>query len=132
MSTSGFRVVMRQDVGPDFPGRWNGLDPGSVVLRAGESYAAEVGDYGAVAARAPLDGAPLIGVKPGEFDFVEVPFVGRDGSRTVLDVNTWRVFGPHGGRARLERQTTKIPERYLWWWVDETPAEPDYTYRLKP
>lgn len=65
------RIRMRKTVRPDFPlGLFSGAKPGT-ILRAGVEYPATSNLYGAIAGI--CDNGKILGVKPGEFEFVKAP-----------------------------------------------------------
>lgn len=65
------RIRMTQDVRPDFPfGAIVGVKPGT-ILRAGQEYEATSNAHGAISGI--CENGESLGVKPGEFEFIEAP-----------------------------------------------------------
>jgi hypothetical protein len=65
------RIKMTRNVRPDFPlGLVGGIAPGT-VLRAGEVYDATSNKHGAICGICA--NGKTLGVRPGEFEFIEAP-----------------------------------------------------------
>jgi hypothetical protein len=71
MSEDKIRIRMTENVPPDFLfGKIGGAKPGT-ILRAGEEYDAISNRNGAISGK--CENGETLGVKPGEFEFIEAP-----------------------------------------------------------